>query len=131
MNCPVDKEPMMILEYEGVEVDYCDACHGIWLDAGELELLFADRAITEGFLTAGDPAHAKGEKARRCPLCGKKMSKATTGGEQPVVYDACPRGHGLWFDHGELATVLEHGSPARGGEAVAAWLRSLFAEGGA
>ena len=26
---------MMVLEYASVEVDYCPACGGLWLDAGE------------------------------------------------------------------------------------------------
>ena len=117
---------MIILEYNAVEVDYCVSCHGVWLDAGELELLFGDRSITRGFLTAGNPAPGKGEKARPCPICDKKMKKAATGGEHPVTYDACARNHGLWFDQGELGAVLLHGSPAKGGGQVAAWLREMF-----
>lgn len=119
---------MVVLEYQSVEVDYCVSCRGIWLDAGELELLLGDRAMSDGFLTAGDPARGKGEKARPCPICDKKMGKATTGGDDPVVYDRCPRGHGLWFDQGELALVLRYGSAAAGGEAVASWLREIFPE---
>ena len=121
---------MVVLELESVEVDYCMACRGVWLDAGELELLFGDREVTAGFLTAGDPAQGRKEKPRRCPICGKRMAKATTGSEPPVVYDSCPNNHGLWFDQGELTTVLKHGSPAPGGEDVARWLREMFSETG-
>jgi Zn-finger nucleic acid-binding protein len=117
---------MIILEYESVEVDFCVACAGIWLDSGELELLFGDRAITAGFLNAGDPAQVGTEKSRRCPICRKKMGKATSGGEHPVVYDHCSHGHGLWFDQGELAQVLEHGSTATGGDQVVHWLQEIF-----
>ncbi len=39
MNCPVCKEPMIVLELDEVEIDHCISCGGIWLDAGELELL--------------------------------------------------------------------------------------------
>ncbi len=39
MNCPVCKEPLIVLELEQIEVDYCTRCAGVWLDAGELELL--------------------------------------------------------------------------------------------
>ena len=126
MNCPACKDPMLVLEYEEVEVDYCVSCHGIWLDAGELELLFGDRAITEGFMTAGCPSHAKGEQVLRCPECRRKMKKETTGGEPPVVYDHCPNNDGVWFDQGELATVLKNGSSAQGGDQVAHWLHEMF-----
>ena len=40
MLCPVcNDEEMLILEYNDVEIDYCNECSGIWLDEGELELL--------------------------------------------------------------------------------------------
>jgi uncharacterized protein len=38
MKCPVCKEPDLALsERQGVEIDYCPACRGIWLDRGELD----------------------------------------------------------------------------------------------
>lgn len=117
-----------MLEYEHIEVDYCAACHGVWLDAGELEMLFGERSITEGFLRAGDPQAAAGEAPRPCPICDKAMAKRVTGGADPVVYDQCVKDHGQWFDHGELHAVLAHGSSAPGGEAVGAWLREMFPE---
>ena len=39
MLCPVCDDEMLILELDGVEIDCCDECRGIWLDEGELELL--------------------------------------------------------------------------------------------
>ena len=39
MNCPVCKEPMLVLELDKIEIDHCINCGGIWLDNGELELL--------------------------------------------------------------------------------------------
>ena len=119
----------MVCEFDQVEVDLCDQCGGIWLDAGELELLFGDRQVAEGYLSSGNGAAAKGEKPRRCPICGRKMTKRGTAGDPPVVYDACPRGDGLWFDRGELATVLAQGSDEPREVAVVAWLRELFAQG--
>lgn len=130
MDCPVDSEPMIICEFNDVEVDYCVACSGIWLDAGELELLFGNREVTQGFLTAGDALQKTKEKPRPCPICGKKMAKHTTGGKEPVLYDRCSRGHGMWFDEGELAAILKYGSAAPGGKEVAAWLREMFSEEG-
>jgi uncharacterized protein len=38
MKCPVCKEPELVMsERQGVEIDYCPACRGIWLDRGELD----------------------------------------------------------------------------------------------
>ena len=39
MRCPACDQAMVILEYQGIELDHCVACGGCWLDAGELGLL--------------------------------------------------------------------------------------------
>lgn len=126
MECPVCKDAMIVLEYESVEVDYCVSCEGVWLDAGEIELLFGDAEACTEFLNSGDVSQARAEERRRCPICRAKMDKAVAGDENPVVYDRCPQGDGLWFDKGELAQILAH-SPGPGrGEDVASFLRNMF-----
>ena len=37
MNCPVCNETLLLSEKQGIEIDYCPKCRGIWLDRGELE----------------------------------------------------------------------------------------------
>ncbi len=37
MKCPNDNETLLITERNGVEIDYCPKCRGIWLDRGELD----------------------------------------------------------------------------------------------
>ncbi len=37
MKCPVDNNTLQMTEREGVEIDYCPECRGIWLDRGELD----------------------------------------------------------------------------------------------
>lgn len=37
MQCPVDGETLLMSERNGVEIDYCPRCRGIWLDRGELD----------------------------------------------------------------------------------------------
>lgn len=38
MKCPVCKEPDLIMsERQGIEIDYCPTCRGVWLDRGELD----------------------------------------------------------------------------------------------
>ncbi len=43
MDCPVCKSAMITLELAKVEIDYCTGCKGVWLDAGELEMLLEDK----------------------------------------------------------------------------------------
>lgn len=37
MKCPVDSAELRMVERQGVEVDYCPQCRGVWLDRGELD----------------------------------------------------------------------------------------------
>lgn len=47
MNCPVcDGERLMMAERQGVEIDYCPKCRGVWLDRGELDKL-VEKALAE------------------------------------------------------------------------------------
>ena len=40
MKCPVCKEVNLLMNTrEGIEIDYCPQCRGIWLDRGELDRL--------------------------------------------------------------------------------------------
>lgn len=39
MNCPMCNIALNMMDRQGVEIDYCPKCRGIWLDRGELEKL--------------------------------------------------------------------------------------------
>ncbi|PKL49321.1 MAG: hypothetical protein CVV39_03115 [Planctomycetes bacterium HGW-Planctomycetes-1] len=110
MDCPFCKNPMIIIELDEVETDYCADCGGIWLDAGELELLFADTQQTNQLIASFRQADTD-EKIHLCPICLKKMQKVLAADEkQSVIIDRCPKGHGLWFERSELAQVLAMGN---------------------
>lgn len=37
MQCPVDGTTLVMADRNGVEIDYCPQCRGVWLDRGELD----------------------------------------------------------------------------------------------
>lgn len=37
MKCPNCNETLVMADRQGVEVDYCPKCRGVWLDRGELD----------------------------------------------------------------------------------------------
>ncbi|TPQ52480.1 hypothetical protein C2U72_02985 [Prosthecomicrobium hirschii] len=37
MKCPLDGEALVMTERQGIEIDYCPKCRGVWLDRGELD----------------------------------------------------------------------------------------------
>lgn len=38
MKCPIDTDTdLQMSERQGVEIDYCPKCRGVWLDRGEID----------------------------------------------------------------------------------------------
>jgi len=108
MDCPACKNAMITLELEDVEIDYCTNCGGIWLDAGELELLLNEPDKAKGLLDSFRIDSESDEKIRKCPICDKKMQKVVVGSSKPVLLiDKCRRSDGLWFDKGELQDIFD------------------------
>jgi len=46
MNCPICNVSLVISERQGIEIDYCPKCRGVWLDRGELDKII-ERANLE------------------------------------------------------------------------------------
>jgi len=123
---------MVGYELEGIEVDHCLDCLGTWLDSGELEMLaelegVPDGAFREAVLretASRETDHGKTE--RRCPRCQRRLREVVAGPPRDgVEVDRCPRRCGLWFDQGEIVTVLERFHEGEPG-AVAEFFRRLY-----
>jgi Zn-finger nucleic acid-binding protein len=39
MSCPICRTGLTLSERQGIEIDYCPTCRGVWLDRGELDKL--------------------------------------------------------------------------------------------
>jgi uncharacterized protein len=48
MKCPTCQIELKMADRQGVEIDYCPQCRGVWLDRGELDKII-ERAGSEGF----------------------------------------------------------------------------------
>lgn len=45
MKCPTCKDTVLVMsERQGIEIDYCPSCRGVWLDRGELDKLLEKSA---------------------------------------------------------------------------------------
>lgn len=125
MKCPACKDPLVVVERESIEVDWCPACHGVWFDAGELELL-ADKAgktLEPGMI--GTPAGEVEEALRRCPRCRHKMEKVAPANDDDLLLDRCTK-HGLWFDAGELGLLMQRLAGQSDGAAIVGFLNETF-----
>lgn len=54
MPCPVCRVPLVMSERQGVEIDYCPQCRGVWLDRGELDKI-VERSARENASASAPP----------------------------------------------------------------------------
>ncbi|MBK7308032.1 MAG: zf-TFIIB domain-containing protein [Chitinophagaceae bacterium] len=47
MKCPNCEEILVMTERQGVEIDYCPKCRGVWLDKGELDKIIEKSTATD------------------------------------------------------------------------------------
>lgn len=111
MICPVCNKDALIVEYNNIELDYCPACQGVWFDGGELELLLDSarlgdyRRYMDGIINTLEAATT--EKKRKCPICRHKMKKTYIDEGKKILVDVCRSGEGLWFDGGEVQSLVQ------------------------
>ena len=67
MQCPVCRVPLAMSDRQGIEIDYCPQCRGVWLDRGEL-----DKIIERSGVPANAPQPAPSQPT---------PSHATWGGQ--------------------------------------------------
>ncbi|MFQ5830020.1 MAG: zf-TFIIB domain-containing protein [Candidatus Methylomirabilia bacterium] len=103
MQCPRCKGDLRRADLQGIEVDRCSSCEGLWLDYGELDQL-EDTVL--------DDDHAKGSLMFRsapgglsCPRCQQPM-RAFSYRAYNLELDFCESEHGWWLDRGEEQRVL-------------------------
>src|SRR3954453_2336159 len=65
MKCPHCNVDLTIADRQGVEVDYCPQCRGVWLDRGEL-----DKLIERAARYRDDDAYDDDDDRRRRPQDG-------------------------------------------------------------
>ena len=113
-RCPVDDFTLAPESYEGVEIDRCPHCRGVWLDAGELEAVqdhqdsdFRDvpNAGLSKVSAAIDMAKSASEDIRNCVSCNSGLVKREYAPSSQIMIDNCPNGHGIWLDAGELSRL--------------------------
>jgi Zn-finger nucleic acid-binding protein len=102
---------MVVVEHNMVELDYCTHCSGVWFDAGELDILLISLGINckVPYLTDSSDVKERAllERRWKCPICNRKMKKQIVHGRPEILIDVCPRDHGLWFDGGEVASLIK------------------------
>ncbi len=107
MHCPACENKLRaVTTKQGVIVDHCDSCKGIWLDQGEIYFFTKKPKVFYEALQKGLQNPQPTE--RKCPRCSTKMEEGNFL-SATLRLDQCPSCHGIWFDDGELRAALELG----------------------
>jgi len=114
MKCPQDGTLLKRVEVEGVALDKCHTCDGIWCDNGEIERLKGlhkhkpEAEVEERY---GNPEVTKDEVAGYmvCPRCGKRLHRYRYTFARDVMVDRCENTdcYGIWLEKGELDAILD------------------------
>jgi Zn-finger nucleic acid-binding protein len=95
--------------FQGLEVDLCPKCGGLWLDRGEIsraaKLPEAELARLRTLMSGkSGPPPVPTENKAPCPACPGKLSEVLLGN---VHVDYCASCHGIFLDRGELQEAVE------------------------
>jgi uncharacterized protein len=111
-TCPDCAHALATHPVEGVELDICPACAGIWFDAGELPKLksMGDRLLesVEDFAVPDVQEEQKPKLDRKCPACGGEFYSYRYMYNSPVTIEGCQNCGGTWVQDGELAQMVEY-----------------------
>jgi len=110
-----------VVTLDGVEVERCPRCEGIYLDRNELDELTGASGLTARLAKDTSRCHACHctipDDADRCPACQSELPpfscpKCTSVMRHVIVGDVvmelCTSCHGIWLDAGELEEVRRY-----------------------
>jgi Zn-finger nucleic acid-binding protein len=103
MKCPKCTADMTQLEYQGVTVNKCSGCEGLWFNNLEHEVL--KTVAGSESIDTGDPSDgAQFDKIEDyvCPNCSGGMDKLVDKDQPHIWYEVCHSCYGVFFDAGEF-----------------------------
>jgi Zn-finger nucleic acid-binding protein len=69
MKCPACQIELKMADRQGIEIDYCPQCRGVWLDRGELDKII-ERSSPERFTSM--PSRERKEAYERDEPLGRR-----------------------------------------------------------
>jgi Zn-finger nucleic acid-binding protein len=95
--------------FQGLEVDLCPKCGGLWLDRGEIaraaKLPDKELAHLRNLLTGqSGPPPIPTDSIAPCPVCPGNLAEVLLGS---VHVDYCGKCQGIFLDRGELEAAVD------------------------
>jgi Zn-finger nucleic acid-binding protein len=105
MKCPNCNTDLVQTKRNGIDVEYCQSCKGMWLSRQELEQL-EDEVFDFGDDKKSSLIFSSSATTLKCPQCGKLMRRFQYR-FYDLEMDFCEDGHGYWLNKDEDKRVLE------------------------
>jgi Zn-finger nucleic acid-binding protein len=105
MKCPNCDGELSKTKRDGIEMEVCPSCQGMWLTRQDLAAL-EDEVFDFGDDEKGSLMFEPTPDSRKCPVCGKPMKRFGYR-LYDLAMDFCEDGHGYWLEAGEDQRVLE------------------------
>jgi Zn-finger nucleic acid-binding protein len=105
MNCPKCNVALVAAKRDGIDMETCASCNGMWLTRQGLKTL-EDEAFDLGDDKKGTRAFDSTVDTLKCPECGKLMNRFEYR-FYDLEMDFCGEGHGFWLEAAEDKRVLE------------------------
>ena len=102
MNCIKCNGKFETHSWSGVNIDVCDSCAGIWLDAGEakkISELNLQELIDNTYSKKKDTTINR--EVKGCPRCNVTLKRLIYS-QNGMEYEACLVCFGVFLDNGEL-----------------------------
>lgn len=119
MKCPKCREASLeAMTVDGIEVDRCGTCQGIWFDNRELgALLDRAREQVKPILGGADPDDLDYHYGV-CPRDEQKLMRVKSLRNGEVTLDVCGVCRGIWLDGGEFEAIKNAQPQIRLGDIV-------------
>ncbi|MFK8050035.1 MAG: zf-TFIIB domain-containing protein [Halioglobus sp.] len=118
LKCPKCGHGMEEATHDGITIDRCTHCVGLWFDDKEANRL--KQILGSEDLDSGDPNEGWKWDSRDeidCPRCGKPMLKSADKKQKHIWWEVCDE-HGVFMDAGEFTDYKA--------ETLLDWFRGLI-----
>lgn len=117
MDCPKCIGKLETVNVEGIEIERCFVCRGLWFDYGELgKVLEASRQKSCQISLGGEAFEGVymkdsvmlNAKYGFCPVCLDEPMLESIEEQSGIMINYCPKMHGVWLDGGKIALMLKN-----------------------
>jgi len=109
LKCPRCTDALGLVTIDGVSVDRCNACGGMYLDESELKKVEKEAgAAPDALRNIKSSVGVDVEAPVMCIRCSHRMDRVNFSYSSGIFIDYCPICKSIWLDNGELEKIVDY-----------------------